>query len=157
MEKSTRHSKISGDFGEGLILYWLSKNGFEVANIDHTGIDLIAYHKKTQQRLGISVKTRTRETGKEREGVYIKNKELKKITEACKAFGCTHESFGIIVDREKTIELFLIFVSKALEINDKGKRFINFKVSDKYIEKYKKDALLYLKMSYEEISNFKKL
>lgn len=26
--KSTRHAKITGDFGETLVLYWLSKYGF---------------------------------------------------------------------------------------------------------------------------------
>jgi len=30
------------DFGESLVLYWLSKHGFECAKVDHTGIDLIA-------------------------------------------------------------------------------------------------------------------
>jgi len=40
--KSSRHSKIAGDFGETLVLYWLSKYGFECASVDHTGIDLIA-------------------------------------------------------------------------------------------------------------------
>jgi hypothetical protein len=29
ISKSTRHSKITGDFAEGLVLYWLSKYGFE--------------------------------------------------------------------------------------------------------------------------------
>ena len=37
--KSTRHSKITGDFAEGLVLYWLSKYGFECARIDHTRVD----------------------------------------------------------------------------------------------------------------------
>jgi len=45
--KSSRHSKIAGDFGEYLILYWLSKYGFECARVDYTGIDLIARNPKT--------------------------------------------------------------------------------------------------------------
>ena len=40
--KSSRHSKITGDFAEGLILYLLSKHGFESVRVDHTGIDLIS-------------------------------------------------------------------------------------------------------------------
>ena len=42
LNKCSRHSKIAGDFGETLILYWLSKYGFECALVDHTGIDIIA-------------------------------------------------------------------------------------------------------------------
>ena len=37
ISKSSRHSKITGDFGETLILYWLSKYGFECALVDHSG------------------------------------------------------------------------------------------------------------------------
>ena len=40
--KSTRHAKITGDFGEAAVLYYLSSSGFECARVDHTGIDLIA-------------------------------------------------------------------------------------------------------------------
>ena len=40
LKKSTRHSKITGDFAEGLILYLLSKHGFECAKVDHVGMDL---------------------------------------------------------------------------------------------------------------------
>jgi len=42
MIRSSRHSKITDDFAEALVLYWLSKSGCECATVDHTGIDLIA-------------------------------------------------------------------------------------------------------------------
>ena len=54
MEKSTRHQKITGDFAEALVLYWLSKSGYECACIDHTGIDLIAAKSDASERMGIS-------------------------------------------------------------------------------------------------------
>jgi hypothetical protein len=57
--KSSRHSKIAGDFGEALVLYWLSKHGFECARVDHTGLDLIARNPNTEEVMGISVKSRT--------------------------------------------------------------------------------------------------
>jgi Holliday junction resolvase-like predicted endonuclease len=69
--KSSRHSKIAGDFGEALVLYWLSKSGFECANVDHTGIDIISRNPTTQKLMGISVKTRTRAKGTARESVTI--------------------------------------------------------------------------------------
>ena len=60
ISKSSRHAKITGDFGEALVLYWLSKYGFECARVDHTGIDLIARNPHTQELMGISVKSRSR-------------------------------------------------------------------------------------------------
>jgi len=46
IEKSTRHQKIIGAFGEHFLCNWLSRSGFEVSIVDHTGIDLIAYNPK---------------------------------------------------------------------------------------------------------------
>jgi hypothetical protein len=55
IHKSSRHSKITGDFAENLILYWLSKYGFECAKVDHTGIDLLARNPVNDELMGISV------------------------------------------------------------------------------------------------------
>jgi len=77
--KSSRHSKIAGDFGEHLILYWLSKYGFECARVDHTGIDLIARNPKTRELMGISVKSRTRNPGTESDMVSITNSNIEKV------------------------------------------------------------------------------
>ena len=44
--KSSRHSKVSGQFGEILVAYLLSKEGFEVAQVDHTGLDILAVNPK---------------------------------------------------------------------------------------------------------------
>lgn len=151
MEKSSRHSKIAGDFGEDLILYWLSKNGFETALLDHTGIDLLAYHSKTKRRLGISVKTRTRKTGTEKEGVYLKVGEIGKIKDACKAFEA--EPFvGIVIDKINQIELFVISLDAIIKINNVSTTYINIKVKESDIQKYKQQSdLLYVKLDYEEI------
>ena len=79
MVKSTRHSKITGDFGESLVLYWLSRLGFECARIDHTGIDIIARDPKARTPMGISVKSRSRMEGTERDYVGISNGDLEKV------------------------------------------------------------------------------
>ena len=50
IEKSSRHQHIIGKFGEYLLCNWLSRSGFEVAIIDHTGLDLVAFNPKTKQR-----------------------------------------------------------------------------------------------------------
>lgn len=47
VSKSSRHSKIAGDFAEALVMYWQSKYGFECAKVDYTGIDIIARNPHT--------------------------------------------------------------------------------------------------------------
>ena len=85
--KSSRHHSIIGHFGEALTANWLSRSGWEVVLVDHTGIDIVAYHPATHQRIGITVKSRTREPIRERDSVTL-NLGQEKIRAACKAFDC---------------------------------------------------------------------
>jgi hypothetical protein len=57
--KSSRHSKITGDFAEALVLYWFSKHGFECARVDHTGMDIIARNPHSEELTGPSVPNRS--------------------------------------------------------------------------------------------------
>src|SRR5437879_3131038 len=91
MDKSSRHRKILGDFRESILSNWLSRSGFEVVFVDHTGIDLIAYHRSTGKRLGITVKSRSRESGKDNISVNIFHRtknDRRKVIEACRTFAC---------------------------------------------------------------------
>ena len=97
MKKRTRHSKITGDFAEALVLYWLSRDGSECARVDHTGIDLIARNPHTRELLGVSVKSRSRYVGTESVSVNLPRKGFDKAREACKAFGCI-PYYAIVVD-----------------------------------------------------------
>src|SRR3989344_3083015 len=106
IKKSSRHSKITGNFAENLVLYWLSKYNFECANVDHTGIDIIAKNPHTKELMGISVKSRSRNTGKEGGGMVIKNKDFKKAKEACESFNCV-PYFAIVVDEGNKIYCFI--------------------------------------------------
>ena len=85
--KSTRHSKITGDFGEAVVLYLLSRHGFECARIDHTGTDLIARRPNSTEVLGISVKSRSRQVGTENDYVSLPHEGFVKAKAACDAFG----------------------------------------------------------------------
>jgi len=106
VKKSTRHSKITGNFCENVILYWLSKYGFECANVDHTGIDIIVRNPHTNEVMGISVKGRSRNEGKEGTSVSILNDNFDKIKKACNAFNCI-PYFAVVVD--KRISYMLLF------------------------------------------------
>jgi Holliday junction resolvase-like predicted endonuclease len=138
IKKSTRHAKIAGDFGEGLVLYWLSKYGFECASVDHTGIDIIARNPHTQEIMGISVKSRTRSESAEDEYVSIKNENFAKAEAACKAFGCV-PYFAIVVDAGDTVRGFLLPMSHLLELFPKGKTAAGWKMTSQYLQKYSKD------------------
>ncbi|GAA4712382.1 hypothetical protein [Brevibacillus fulvus] len=107
-DKSSNHAKITGDFAEHLIMYWLSKYGFECVHVTHTGIDLIATRKSTGQRLGISVKSRSRETGQTDYALTIRNPadEHKKVDAACAYFAC-EPYFAIVIDQANSIRAYL--------------------------------------------------
>jgi Holliday junction resolvase-like predicted endonuclease len=108
MEKSSRHAKITGDFGEALVLYWLSRSGFECARVDHTGIDLIARRPRSDERLGISVKSRSRVPGTEADSVNIgRPADLAKVAAACDALQCV-PYFAIVVDATPRMSVFLL-------------------------------------------------
>ena len=89
IDKSTRHARIVGIFGEYVVCNWLSRSAFEVSVVDHTGMDIIAYDPRTKRRPGITVKSRTRTKGKEHEEVFIfsrSNHDRQKLMSAFKAF-----------------------------------------------------------------------
>src|SRR5258708_36213600 len=88
IDKSSRHSKITGDFAERLVLYWLSKYGFECAYIDHVGMDIIARNPHSPEVMGISVKSRSRNTGKEGTTLSVPVEHLQKLEKACEDFHC---------------------------------------------------------------------
>ena len=143
--KSTRHQKIIGDFGEALLCNWLSRSGFEVTIIDHTGIDVLAYNSQTGKRLGISVKSRTRVKGTETTSVnifsYQKGKnDRQKVLDACKAFAA-EPWIAIYVESSYCADLFLL----SLEHYDheycaNQKRAIDdWKMGQKYRERYEAD------------------
>ena len=137
--KSSRHHKITGNFGEHFVLYWLSKYGFECAQVDHVGIDLIAKNPHTNERMGISVKTRSRAEGTEKTSVILgeKKSSLEKINYACEAFGLK-PYFAIVVDDKNSSQIFIVSVEKFLKIHPPEK-MMNWYMGDKWIEKYKKD------------------
>lgn len=107
VSKSSRHSKITGDFAENLVLYWLSKYGIECARVDHVGMDLIARRDGSTRPMGISVKSRSRNPGTEGTYLSIPNENFSKLEAACIAFGC-EPYFAIVVDEAQGIDAFVL-------------------------------------------------
>ena len=145
IEKSTRHQKIIGDFGEGVLLNWLSRSGFEVCLLDHTGLDVIAYLPATKKRLGITVKSRTRNVGKENTHVnllsYQKGKnDRQKLLDACKAFAC-EPYIAVYVETLDSADLYLTSLAHYDEKyrSKEGRALDDWKMGKKYTEEYEKD------------------
>jgi hypothetical protein len=137
IRKSTRHSKIAGDFGEALVLYCLSKYGFECARIDHTGIDLIARNPHTKELMGISVKSRTRLEGGKSKNLRIPNGDLVKASAACDAFGCV-PYVAIVIDDKETIRVFMLGFDHLMTLC-KTESGVNWRMREPHVSKYTTD------------------
>jgi Holliday junction resolvase-like predicted endonuclease len=142
MKKSTRHSKITGDFAEALVLYWLSKYGYECARVDHTGIDLIARNPSAPEVMGISVKCRSRYKGTEKYSVNLPPGDFEKVRRACEAFVCV-PYYAVVVDGPSVIHVFLTPHSHVLAIaggKPDGMRY--WQMGDQDLEAYRLDPLV---------------
>jgi len=139
--KSSRHSKITGDFGEALVLCWLSKHGFECARVDHTGIDIIARNPRTAELMGISVKSRSRSTGTGGTFVSIPNENFAKATAACDAFGCV-PYFAVVVDADDTIRTYLVSMEHLLEVHPMRKTTSAWSMHTRALEAYASDSAI---------------
>jgi len=138
INKSSRHSKIAGDFGETLVLYWLSKYDFECAKVDHTGIDLIARNPYTRELMGISVKSRTRSAGTEKGYVKIPKEDFRKIDAACEAFGC-QPYFAVMVDAGDTIRVFITTRTHILQLYPSTRAGSGWRMSQDWLTQYADD------------------
>ncbi len=137
IDKSPRHSKITGDFAEGLVLYWLSKHGFECARVDHTGIDLIAKNPYNPERMGISVKARSRSLGTEETPIKISRSDVGKVRAACDAFGCI-PYFAIVIDAGPAIRCFVLTMDYLIELSGERQE-LGLGMRHKDVERYCKD------------------
>lgn len=138
MKKSTRHSKITGDFAEALVLYWLSKYGYECARIDHTGIDLIARSPDSAEVMGISVKCRSRYKGTEDESINLPSGSFVKARQACEAFGCV-PYYAIVVDGADVIRCFLTSLVHVEELFGSGDRLRYWQMTASWLKRYEDD------------------
>ena len=135
--KSTRHSHITGRFAEILVLYWLSRDGFECSRIDHTGIDLLAENCRTGELMGISVKSRSRYAGSESVSISWK-KDYQKVDRACESFRC-NPYYAIVADTGDRIRIFLLSKQRFMTVAKQGKETVHWGMTEKYLDLYQKD------------------
>ncbi len=143
INKGSRHQKIIGQFGEQIVCNWLSRCGFEVAIVDHTGLDIIAYQPKAKARFGITVKSRTRQAGTESESVNLfslRHKDRHKLVAACKAFGC-QPWIAVYVETSNEADIFLTSLAHYDEKfrSKTRKQMEDWKMSRSYLDRYAQD------------------
>jgi Holliday junction resolvase-like predicted endonuclease len=143
INKSSRHSKIVGDLGEQLVCNWLSRSGWEVVPVDHTGMDIVAFHRKSGKRIGITVKSRTRKAGAEKETVNIfKNKknDREKLRQACECFAC-EPWIAVYIETSDSADLFLTSLDNydAKYRGKIDKAIEDWKMGENYLKQYALD------------------
>lgn len=126
---SSNHAHITGDFAEHLVLYWLSKNGYECIHVKHIGVDIIA--SKNGQRIGISVKSRSRKVGKADFAITMTKplEHIKHVKKTCADFNC-EEYFAFVIDQMGTITCVLVplkIIEANYQISSKSSQSWNIK------------------------------
>jgi hypothetical protein len=154
--KSSRHQKIIGDCGEQIICNWLSRSGWEVSIVDHTGIDIVAYNPSTQRRLGITVKSRTRTPGKEESSVNIFSyqngkDDRQKLLAACTSFA-TEPWLAVYVEATDHADIYLTSLANYdAKYCHEGRAIDDWKMGPKYQAKYLADSLVkHIRIKFEE-------
>jgi hypothetical protein len=145
IRKSSRHQHIIGKFGEYLLCNWLSRSGFEVAIVDHTGLDIVAFNPQTKQRLGITVKSRTRNVGKETTKVnifsYREGKDdRQKLIDACIAFQC-EPWIAVYIETLASADLYLTSLGNydSKYRSKEGRALDTWGMSSKHRAQYEQD------------------
>jgi hypothetical protein len=141
--KSENHPKIIGEFGESLIANLLSASRFEVARVDHVGLDLIAYSRSARLHIGITVKSRTRDQArKESDAVNLFGSEenhRRKLRRACRGFGCK-PWIGVYVETSKGGEVYLTSLQNYdKKYRSRARRWQTWNMTEKYKQRYASD------------------
>ncbi len=97
---------------------------------------LLPGNPHTNELMGISVKSRSRNVGAEGEHVRISNDDLDKAAEACHTFECV-PYFAIVVDEACKIYSFIIPMTELLELFPKRVTSSSWKMTPKHIEEYR--------------------
>ena len=159
IEKSSRHQKIIGAFGEHLICNWLSRSGFEVTIVDHTGIDIVAYDPRTKARIGITVKSRTRSPDRESSSVTLLSyrkatDDRVRVMDACKAFDA-EPWLGVYVETTQYAEVYLTSLSNydAKYRGSASRAIDDWKMTPKHRQSYAQDAdVKHIHMDFSVVS-----
>jgi len=106
IHKSTRHSKLTGDFGRLSYSTGYRSTAMSAHEWTH-GIDIIARAPRSREVLGISVKSRSRLPGTERSPFPSRKRSSPRSPEPAGRFCCTPH-FGIVIDGGATLRGYIV-------------------------------------------------
>lgn len=151
--KYSRAPKLIGDFGEGLITYLLIRKGFEVANVDHVGADLIA--ERNGERWAVSVKTRLFRKGTtEARMMPIEYSHLEKLNAFARRFGMQPVFAQVIsVVDDKIIHTFVFKVASLKLVLRERKNGYNLNFGRKYFKALSENPLVEYSCWQETLSD----
>jgi len=110
--------------------------------VDHTGIDLIAKRPRSDERLGISVKSRSRAPGTEAASVNIGHPgDLAKVVAACDAFRCV-PYFAIVVDAAPRMSVFLLSMERLIRLYPARTGLISWSMTPNRVKQYLADPFI---------------
>jgi hypothetical protein len=139
IQKSERHQKIIGQFGEHFVCNRLSCSDFDVMLVDHVGIDVIAFREDVG-RLGISVKSRTRgRKGSEEESVNLFSSEEGKLERVCTNLGLT-PWIAVYVETERCGDLYTTSLENYRTKYQRNTKMLVWDMRRKRQEAYSKDV-----------------
>ena len=139
IQKSERHQKIIGQYGEHFVCNRLSTSGFDVMRVDHVGIDILAF-RQDGLRLGISVKSRTRHR-KEREdatvNLFLATED--KLERVCKRLQ-VKPWIAVYVETETCADLFMTSLDNYRKKYDRSTKLMTWGMKKKHKDGYGEDA-----------------
>jgi hypothetical protein len=139
IQRSERHQKIIGQFGEHLVCNRLSCSGFDVMLVDHVGIDVIAIRKGIG-RLGISVKSRTRaRKDTEEESVNLFRATENKLERVCKRLKLT-PWIAVYAETERYGDLYLTSLKNYREKYARDTKVLVWEMRKTHKEAYGRDV-----------------
>jgi len=152
INKSKRHSKYVGLFGETLVCNMLSRSGFEVMLVDHVGIDVVASRADIGP-IGISVKSRMRQDKtNEISPVNLFSSQDSHLAKTCADFGLT-PWIAVYVETKKGADLYLTSFEnyKQKYAGNEGLTMLRWDMREKNRQSYNEDeAIMYLRIEFSQ-------
>ena len=115
-------------------MYNLIRKGFEVAEVDHVGADLIA--ERHPHRIAVSVKTRMFKSGSvESRGIVIEDDHLEKLDRFARRFNLEPVfAHAVCIADDRIIHLFMLRVADIRTSFEKVKHGYRLRFSQRHLQ-----------------------
>ena len=137
-ENNPQHSKITQDFAEAAVFYWLSKCGFNCLRVDHKVIAIIAKKPDIKGRFGVLVKIGNGKVETDRELVSVTERELKRVKTDCSALKCI-PCIAVLMEQKEETWILMSTLKHLSEIQPSGTATVAWKMTQAGMMQYLSD------------------